>query len=73
MNFYSSDFEFDKIGDGTDVSLNNTEINDIQWEIFMNDDYKPGFLSSLLFVLFPESLQRLVFGIFVFYLFKSFQ
>ena len=71
MNFYSSDFEFDKIGDGTDVSLNNTEINDIQWTIFMRYDYKPGFLSSLLSVLFPESLRRLVFGFFVFYLFKS--
>ena len=65
MNFYSSDFEFDKIGDGTDVSLNNTEINDIQWEIFMHRDYKPGFLCSLLSVLFPESLLRLVLGFFV--------
>ena len=64
-------FEFDGIGDGTDVSLINTEINEYEWVFDLNYDYEPGFFSSLLSVSFPKSLQRLVFAILVFYLFIS--
>ena len=70
MNFLSN-FKFDEIGDGTDVSLINTEINEIELEIDMRFISKAGFLYWFLSVSFPESLRRLVFGFFVFYLFKS--
>ena len=65
MNFLSS-FKFDEIGDGTDVSLINTEINEIEWIFNLNYHHEPGFFSSTLFVLFPESLRRLVYGFFCF-------
>ena len=65
-------FEFDEIGDGTDVSLINTEINEIEMEFYMEYISKAGTLYWLLSVSFPESLRRLVFRFFVFYLFKSF-
>ena len=70
MSVYSTCFEFDKIGDGTDVSLNNTEINEIEMKIDMRFNSKAEFLYGLLPVSFPESLRRLVFGFFVFYPFK---
>ena len=59
-------FKFDEFGHGTDVSLNNTKINEIQWIVKLFYNCEPGFISSLLSVLFPESLRRLVFGFFVF-------
>ena len=66
-------FKFGEIGEGTDVSLINTEIYKIEMEIDMRFFFKAGFLSWLLSVSFPEYLRRLVFGFFVFYLFKSFK
>ena len=72
MNFNNSGFVFDEIEDGTDVRLINTEINKIEMKIYMTHIYNRGFLYWLLSVSFPESLRRLVFGFFVFYLFKSF-
>ena len=63
MDFVTPGFKFDEIGDGTDVSLMNTEKNEIEWVFILNNrKYKPGCLSSLLSVVFPESLRRLVFG-----------
>ena len=64
-------FEFDEIGDGTDVSLINTKINKIEMEIDMEYISKAGFLYWLLSISFPKSLRRLVFGFFVFYQLKS--
>ena len=61
-------FQFDEIG--TDVSLINTEINEIEMEFDMEYISKAGFLYWLLSVSFPGSLRRLVFGFFVYYLFK---
>ena len=63
-------FEFDEFGDGTYVSLINTEINEIEMEIDMECISKAGFLYCLLSISFPKSLRRLVFRFFVFYLFK---
>ena len=70
---FGNKFKFDGIGDGADVSLINTEINEIEWVLRMSYFYESGFLSSFLPVSFPKSLWRLVFGFFIFYLFKSFQ
>ena len=72
MIIFSTDFEFDEIGDGTDVSLINTEINEFELRIAIECISKSGFLGWLLAVSFPESLQRLVFGFLDFYVFKSF-
>ena len=66
-------FKFDEFGHGTDVSLIYTEINEIEIKMNMKFISKAGFLYWFLSVSFPESLRRLVFGFFVFYLFKSFQ
>ena len=71
MYFFNTKFEFDEIGDGTDVILINTEINEIEWVFHLNHCYEQGFFSSLLSVSFPESSRRLVLGFYVFYLFKS--
>ena len=54
-------FEFDEIGDETDVSLIKTEITKFEMEIKMNHISNAGFLYWLLSVSFPESLRRLVF------------
>ena len=56
-------FQFDEIG--TDVSLINTEINEIEMEFDMEYISKAGTLYWLLSVSFPESLRRLVFGFLV--------
>ena len=71
MHIGNRNFEFVEIGDGTNVSLINTKINKIEMEIDMEYISKAGFLYWLLSVSFPESLRRLVFGFFVFYLLKS--
>ena len=72
MHIGNRKFEFDENGDGTIVSLINTEINEIEMEIDMKSIFKAEFLYWLLSVSFPKSLRRFVFRFFVFYLFKSF-
>ena len=68
MHIGNRKFEFDEIGDGTIVSLINTEINEIEMEIDMRLISKAGFLSWLLSVSFPKSLRRLVFGFLFFFI-----